>query len=137
MILEKAIKWGNTNPRKLFLIDGFGAILSAIFLGIVLVQFERFFGIPKQTLYFLASLPCLFAIYDFYCFHKIDDRLGISLKRIAVLNLIYCCLSIVLFIYHRHEIMLFGWVYIVVEIMVVYTLAVFELRVANAIRKAT
>ena len=94
MIFERLFIWGNANPRRLFLIDGFGALLSAILLGIVLIKFETIFGIPKSTLYFLASLPCLFAIYDFYCFFGMNDKLSGSLNRIAIINLFYCCLSI-------------------------------------------
>ena len=68
MIVEKILRWGSDNPKKLFLLDGLGAILSAILLGVVLVNQQALFGIPKPTLYFLASLPCLFAVYDFYCY---------------------------------------------------------------------
>lgn len=117
--------------KKLFLIDGFGAIVSAILLGIVLVKFERFFGIPKATLYFLASLPCLFATYDFYCYRKIDRNLGQFLKRIAIVNLLYCCLSIGLAVYHYQEITYLGWAYIVNEIIIVVVLAMIELRAAK------
>jgi hypothetical protein len=62
MPIKRIVEWSNTNPKKLFLIDGLGALLSAILLGVVLVQLEYLFGIPKSTLYFLASLPCLFTI---------------------------------------------------------------------------
>ncbi len=117
--------------RKLFLLDGFGAILSAILLGIVLVKLERLFGIPKSTLYVLASLPCLFAIYDFYCYFKIEKNLKKFLKGIAIVNLLYCCLSIGLAFYHYQEITYLGWTYIIVEILIVVTLAIIELSFAK------
>ncbi|MEX0273795.1 MAG: hypothetical protein AB3N16_05400 [Flavobacteriaceae bacterium] len=94
---------GNIHPKKRFQIDGFGAIPSAIPLGIVLAKWGRIFGIPKPTLFFLATLPGLFAIYDFYCYFRIDKNPGIFLKGIAITNLIYCCLSIDWAIYHRNE----------------------------------
>ncbi|MGD1847303.1 MAG: hypothetical protein ACFB10_18080 [Salibacteraceae bacterium] len=131
MTIERIIEWGNINPKKLFRIDGLGAVLSAILLGIVLVKLEYLFGIPKPTLYFLASLPCLFAVYDFYCYFKIDNNLGIFLKRIAVINLIYCCLSIGLAIYHREDIKILGWVYILMEVAIVSGLSIIELKVAK------
>jgi len=117
--------------RKFFLIDGFGAILSAVLLGIVLVKFERVFGIPKSTLYFLAILPCFFAIYDFYCYFKINKNLEEFLKGIAVVNLLYCCLSIGFAFYHYHEITYLGWIYIIIEIAIVVAIAILELRVAK------
>jgi hypothetical protein len=131
MIIERILEWGNTNPKKLFQIDGFGAILSAILLGIVLVKLEYLFGIPKPTLYFLASLPCLFAVYDYYCYFNIDNNLGRFLKRIAIINLIYCCLSIGLVIYHREDIKILGWIYVSMEIVIVIGLSIIELKVAK------
>lgn len=56
------------NTKTLFAIDGLGALLSVFLLGVVLVQFESLFGMPKETLYFLAFLPCLFAVYDLVCY---------------------------------------------------------------------
>ena len=38
-----------TNPKKLFFIDGCGAILSAFLLGIVLVRFEKYIGMPIKS----------------------------------------------------------------------------------------
>ena len=117
--------------RKLFLLDGFGAITSATLLGVVLVKLENVFGIPISTLYLLASLPCLFAIYDFYCYFKIERNLGKFLKRIAIINLLYCCLSIGLAFYHYQVITNFGWMYIIGEIGIVVVLSMVELKVAK------
>lgn len=115
------------------MIDGIGAILSAFLLGIVLVELRRIFGIPKSTLYFLAVLPCLFAIYDFYCYRKIDENLGIFLEGIAIMNLIYCGLSIGLAFWHYQEITQFGWIYIILEVMIIITLVILELRIAKSL----
>jgi len=112
-------------------IDGLGAILSAFLLGIVLVRFEALFGIPKSTLYFLALLPCIFAIYDFYCFYLNDTTIKKSLKRIAIANLTYCGLSIGLAFYHIGTIKNLGWIYILIEVLIVVTLALIELRISR------
>ncbi len=129
--MKKFLEWGNANPKKLFEIDGLGAIISAILLGIILVRFESFFGIPVSTLYFLASLPIFFAIYDFYIYYRVDKDLGKYLKIIGITNLIYCFLSIGLAIYHREEITNLGWIYILTEILIVSTVAIIELGVAK------
>lgn len=131
MLIKQISDWGTANPKTLFQIDGFGAILSAILLGVVLVRLESVFGIPKTTLYFLASLPCLFAFYDFYCLFKPDKHLGIFLKGIAISNLTYCFLSMGMAIYHRAEITILGWTYILVEISIVGMLAYMEWSVAT------
>jgi hypothetical protein len=130
-MFNQAIESIKTNPNKLFLIDGLGAILSAFLLGVVLVKLERFFGIPSSTLYFLAVLPIFFAVYDFYCYKKERNKLGKFLKGIAIMNLLYCCLSIGFVLYHSITITSLGWTYVTLEILIVITLAIVELRVAN------
>lgn len=131
MIVEKILRWGSDNPKKLFLLDGLGAILSAILLGVVLVNLQVLFGIPKPILYFLASLPCLFVVYDFYCYLMIDKTFGIFLKVIAITNFIYCCLSIGLTIYHKEKITNLGWIYILTEVAIVCGIAFIEFKVAK------
>ena len=123
------------SPRKLFLIDGWGAMLSAFMLGIVFVQFEGTFGIPSATLYVLAIFPVLFALFDFYSYQKNSNSLGRPLKIIAILNLLYCCMSIGCAMYHIDTVTILGWVYICVEVLLIVILSLFELRVAIKLLK--
>lgn len=137
MTSEQIVKWGSDNPKKLFQIDGFGAILSAVLLGIVLVKLERIVGIPTSTLYFLASIPCLFAIYDFYCFTSKNKKTANLLKGIAIANIFYCALSLGLATYHYNKINYLGWIYIVGETMIITAIAIFELKVASRLMKSS
>lgn len=117
--------------KQLFIIDGLGALLSAFLLGVVLVHFETHFKIPIPTLYLLATLPILFALYDCFCYFLVDHRLAFYLRIIAIVNLLYCCLSIGLAFYHIQEITLLAWAYIIIEIIIVVTIALYELRISN------
>jgi hypothetical protein len=117
--------------KKIFLIDGIGALASAFLLGVVLVRFEAHFGIPKSTLYVLAGISCIFALYDFYCFLKVKESLAKYLKWIATANLLYCCLSIGFAFYHSSEIKSLGWAYMIGEVAIVVALALYELKTAN------
>ena len=132
-MINQAVKWGTKNPRKLFIVDGAGALLSAFFLGIVLVRLESIFGIPPSTLYFLASFPILFAVYDLICYFR-AKKLNIFLKGIAIANLVYCILSLGLAFYHQGVITLWGWGYFLVEVLVIVILSRVELKVSNRIR---
>ena len=132
MKFEDLITKAELNPKKLFLIDGFGAILSAFLLGVVLVKFEEIFGIPTSVLYFLATIPIFFVIYDVFCYQK-HLKIGLLLKGIAVLNMLYCCVSIGLISYHFSSITILGWTYIIVEIILVSFLAMIEFRVGKRI----
>jgi len=99
--VERILKGkGAISAQNIFLIDGVGALVSAFLLAVVLVQLESYFGIPSSALYFLAVFPVIFAIYDFYCFYNVRNKLDRFLKGIAVANLLYCCLSLGVLFYH-------------------------------------
>ena len=123
-----------SNPTKLFIIDGLGAILSAFLLGYVLVKFENIFGIPSKTLYTLSAMPVIFALYDLYCIKKKDD-LGHFMKGIAIINLTYCCISILFAFYHLRTITIFGWSYLTIEILIIIILTIIEYKVAKRLIK--
>jgi len=131
MSINQIIKKYESSPRKLFLIDGFGAILSSFLLGVVLVKFERYIGIPASTLYLLASLPIFFASYDFYCFRKKNANYGALLKGISIINFLYCFLSIGFSFYHLETITATGWAYILIEVLIVMFIATIEFKVAK------
>lgn len=130
-MVKKFLQWIESKPKNLFLIDGVGALVSAFFLGVILVRFEWFFGIPASILYYLAILPVFFAIYDFFSYQKDNQQIAPYLRGIAILNLLYCCLSIGLTIYHQETITIWGWLYILNEIIIIVSLVIFELKTAK------
>jgi hypothetical protein len=122
------------NPKRLFLIDFLGAITSVFMLGYILVKLESLFGIPQTTLYFLASIPCIFVIYDIFCYLKIKQRIWLYLKGIAYMNISYCCVSIGLAFYHYKKITYLGWIYLVFEILIVIIISSIEIKVAKKLK---
>jgi hypothetical protein len=115
-------------PKTFFIIDGLGALLSAFLLGVVLVQFESIFGMPKETLYILAFLPCLFALYDLVCYLKVKKNELLFLRGIAMANLFYCCLSVGFVLSDYAELTNLGLAYFIVELIVVLILAGIQLK---------
>lgn len=120
-------------PRRLFLLDGLGALLSASMLGLVLARFETFFGLPAVTLYFLVIFPILFFIYDVYCYYWGKD-LASLLKVIAGVNVAYCLLSVGVAGIHYNVITIFGWLYIFGEVILVLLIAKLEVAVSRRIK---
>lgn len=131
MILRQLITRFCENPKRLFLIDGIGAMLSALLLGVVLVKLESIVGIPSSTLYLLATFPIFFAVFDFYSYRKESDKLDSLLRAIATMNLLYCLLSIGFAFFHRQTITSLGWTYVMAEIVIIIVLALIELEVAK------
>lgn len=130
---SKMIEKIRNKPQLLFVIDGLGALLSAFLLGVVLVRFEGLLGIPTTTLYALAVLPIFFAIYDGYCYTNSKNNIGQSLKIIATMNVLYCCLSVACIFYHQETISIYAELYIFIEILIVLALAFVEYKLAQSL----
>ncbi|MFY0672736.1 MAG: hypothetical protein JXQ87_05005 [Bacteroidia bacterium] len=121
----------HSNPKLILSIDAIGAAVSATLLGLVLTQFETEFGMPKNTLYVLAIIPCLFLIYDVLGFTLNPSKVSKWIKGIAWLNIAYCMLSIIMIIYHRNDLTILGWIYFIGELAIVLFLANVELKLAK------
>ncbi len=119
------------NSKKLLLIDCLGALLSAFLLGIILVRFESSFGMPRNTLYFLSATACLFAMCSGLCYVFLKGNHAVYLKWIAFANMIYCCLTLALTLYFYKEMTMLSVIYFLVEVIIIITLAMMELRVAS------
>lgn len=121
------------HPKRLFLIDAGGALLSAFLLGFVLVQFQSFFGIPVQTLYILAAIPCLFILLDLFFYFSLPLAQGLMI--IGRLNMAYCVISIGFTVWHYNVIFLPGIFYLISEILIVFILGLFEVNLAKELNK--
>ncbi len=115
--------------RQLFLMDCFGALVSAAILGVVLPMFEDTFGMPTRVLYVLAGIALVFAVYSAFCYGL--RKRAVYLKAIAVANLLYCCLTAGLVFYWHAHLTTLGLVYFVLEMAVILGLVVWEWRRAN------
>ncbi|MDY7395658.1 hypothetical protein UMM65_10425 [Aureibaculum sp. 2210JD6-5] len=131
MKFQQILNKTNSNPKILFLVDGFGALLSAFLLGIILTSYQSAFGMPKNVLFFLASFPCLFMIYDFYCYFQINEKWNYFLKAIAIANIIYCFISITMLFYHFQKLTSLGLIYFLFELTIVIIIATIELKTAS------
>ena len=131
MPVQRLIKNIRFNPKQLFIIDGVGALFSAFMLGVVLVRFESVFGIPIHALYILSLIPIGFVMYDIIAYNLDDNYLYLSLKIIAVLNFLYCWFSIGLSFYHIASITIFGWCYIIIEVLIIGGIVTLEWKISN------
>ncbi|PJZ64538.1 hypothetical protein CH371_17340 [Leptospira wolffii] len=119
------------NSYFIFLIDGLGALVSASFLGIVLVQFEARIGIPSEILVLLAVVAYFFSAYSLFFYVKRPDNWKMYLRIIAIANLVYCLGTLSILLYYKESIRLLGVLYFLGEKAIVIALAIFELRLSN------
>ena len=122
-MLSRILHKADLKPDTLFVLDGLGALISALFLGFILVRFEHIVGIPATTLYFLAVFPLFFFFFDLYCLKRNEKSTGKLLTVLAFFNFGYCLISLSFAIYHRASLSAYGWIYISVELVILLVLA--------------
>lgn len=121
----------NLSPWRLFALDALGALVSALMLGVVLVHFRHLVGVPAVTLRVLALIAVVFALYSATWATIRPSAWPAGLRGIAIANLAYCVLTFGAVVYLHDAVTLLGALYFAGEIVVVTSLAVFELRVAG------
>jgi hypothetical protein len=114
------------NPKTIFLIDGFGALLTAIILLAILMPFQDFFGMPKDILTFLSLIALAFAIYSFCCYFFLIGNWKPFLFGISIANFLYCCLTLGLVYFFYSELTVLGVGYFLAEVVVVMGLVLVE-----------
>ena len=124
-----------SDPKRIFLVDGAGALLSALMLGLVLTTFEPIFGMPAVALYPLAGIAAGLSLYSFLSYFLAGDHWSSLLKGVAVANLLYCCLTIGLVTFMISELKALGLLYFAGEIVVIVILATLEFKVARYRRR--
>ena len=116
----------------MFLIDGLGAIVTAILLSQVLARFETVFGMPQDILWILAGVAACFAVYSISCHLFLEKNEQPYLRGIAVANLFYCLTTLVLVIYLRATLTYLGLAYFIGEMIIILILVRWEFSVAEA-----
>ena len=130
-MLKKIANYLKIDPKRIFVLDGLGALFTAFSLGVVLVKLDYIFGIPRTSLIILSIIPLFYFLYDCFCYFKAKNNIGFYIKGIAILNLLYCPISVGFHLYNGDSITLVGWIYIVIEIIGVAAIAILEFKFAN------
>lgn len=116
------------HPKKLFLIDSLGGLLSALLLGAFIARFENTFGMPPKVLYSLSFIACVYAIYSFVNYWRMRENWKPYMRVIAGANLLYCYLTVGLVIYYYQRLTRLGLTYFLLEIVIIIGLAIMELK---------
>jgi len=135
MIDASIVAFLQADPRRAFAIDGVGALVSAVALGLVLPSFAVELGTTRPALYVLAALPVVFALYDLACVLLRAPRWRAALRVIAAANAAYAPISIAVLIGDGVGLSALGYAYFAGEITIVLALALLQLRTASLTRR--
>jgi hypothetical protein len=115
-------------PKTIFLVDGFGALVTAFLLLVMMSKFEAYFGMPVTALRYLCIIATLFCLYSFACYYWVRNHWQPYLRAISIANTLYCCLTIGLIIYHYSSLTILGIAYFVAESIIICILVYVELK---------
>jgi len=116
-------------PKKLFLFDGIGAMLSWAILFLILIPNHQMIGIPAATLKFLATFPILFAAFDAIVSYLRPKSFKPFINIVIALNVGYCALTLSHILMFSSTISWIGAVYFVSEILIILLLVRIEFKV--------
>ncbi len=122
--------------RVLFLMDAFGALITAFMLGIIWYHSCPCTGMPPAVLKKLALIALLLFSYSGICALFLKNRNASFVKGIAVANLLYCMLTSSLLVIYYAELTILGMIYFVAELLIIFGLVGLEYKVAVAIDKS-
>jgi hypothetical protein len=115
-------------PKKLFLLDGLGAVSSAFIIGVIFIPFNEYIGLPKKVLLLLGIIPFCYAVYSLTCYLLKPKKWKFYLKIIAFLNFLYCVFILILILIFFDEITFLGMFYFIVEGIIISILIYFEIK---------
>lgn len=112
----------NIYPQKIFLIDFLGALISALFLGLVLPRFQSYIGMPLSILYWMAAFAVILALYGITAYILSRASWKSFLKVLILGNSSYLIFSLICLIHYRSLITPLGWIYFFLEKVVLVIL---------------
>lgn len=115
-----------THPKIIFLVDGLGALLTALLQLGILIPLQGFFGMPKNILIILSLIALAFAVYSFCCYFFLKGNWKPFLFGISIANFFYCCLTLGLVYFFFSELTVLGIGYFLAEVAVVMGLVLVE-----------
>ena len=124
--IQKFLQELTTNPKRIFLVDALGALLTAISLFVIVVQLEYSFGIPSKVIYIMSGTAFSLFIYSISCHLLIKLNWKPFLGVIIACNSIYSLVSIGLLIKHSEKLTELGWIYFMLELTVILIIVIVE-----------
>jgi hypothetical protein len=117
--------------RNIFLVDGLGAMMSALFLWIMTGRLYPYAGMPVPVLNGLAIIAACFCVYSMTCFFLAGHRWKPFLRAITTLNLLYCLTTIACLVWYWNLLKTPGKIYLILEILVILALVYVEIMLVR------
>ena len=117
-----------SNKRKLFLIDGMGALVSALVIGGVMTRLPEWFGLPHFILHSLALVAFALAFYGFMNALGLFGQHRVLLWATFMGNCFYIVFTGLLLVMFARSLKPLDFAYFIGEMAIVAVLAAVEYR---------
>jgi len=114
--------------KKIFLLDGIGALMTALIVGFVVGLNPELFGVPSSICKLLSLIAFVFAAYSCGCFFLLPQFSIWFLFVICAANSLYILYTLALVVRYFETIKVLGIVYFILEAIIVGVLISFEVR---------
>lgn len=116
-------------PRRVFLVDGLGALCTAFCIWLLMSWLTEQVGLPVEVMRILFRVALIFAAYSLACHFIQPAARRPWLALIMTANLLYAFATVLLLWTHRSGMQPLGWVYFMGEILVIVILLRWEWQV--------
>lgn len=116
------------NERTIFLFDGIGAVLSAVFTALLLPMFSEWTGLQDKLLFNLAVFPVTYALFSLVCYRFVKTTKPWMLMTVMIGNTFYCLLSIQIVATHKTA-TVWGQIALIAEMIVILAVVTIESKV--------
>ncbi|MEQ8706424.1 MAG: hypothetical protein RIC19_21005 [Phaeodactylibacter sp.] len=118
----------NLTAKKMLLLDGVGALVTATMLSQVLARHVPLFGMPKEVLHILSGVALCFAVFSLTSHLLVKSGFDRYLSIILIANITYCITTLVLMGVHIEKLTWLGIAYFIGEVIIVLILVYAEYR---------
>lgn len=123
------------SSKKIFLLDGIGAIVSFTSLVLILTVFQSYFGMPKIAVSIFVSMATFFAIHSLSAYFFTVKNKVRKIKLIALGNLIYASITLSCLVYYYQQLTVYDLVYFVFEIIILIFLSWHEFSLPDKVQQ--
>lgn len=118
------------SPARVFLIDGFGALLTAACIYLLATFFVDWVGLPFEVLRILTLVALGMSAYSLSCHFFLKGSRRNWLMVIIVANLVYVIATAILLLIYQDRLKWPGLIYFLSEFVVVFILVRWETKIA-------
>ncbi len=128
------VRYFYLHPRRLFLLDGTGALLTAAALYGNYRYFDNCFQLPEDVFAMLFFAALYMAVFSFINVANPRNYTVFSLRFIGTANLLYALLTFSISLIYYKELAAIAFVYFGFEMLILFVLSTIEFKVARMLK---